>query len=182
MMMESTYNESEGDDIPCSVDHVHSPANICNADGHDEDEKTATCPCVSYRPILKEIWLIDLRQGIERELRDGQPIGSDRVVHDLGRVQVEERRPGKRVEPLEEEHDGDVSVHEALRGTVGVTGVHLGQTADDEQAEDEESLRDERGGPAAPFCDEEGAEKGAEETPDVQDDVLRTRVSFNDSQ
>ena len=115
-----------------------------------------------------------LRKGVQGELGKGETVGADGVVHDLGRIQVQQRGPGDGVEALEEEHDGHVAVDQAVGRGVGVVGVHLGEPADDEQADDEEELGEQRGGLAAPLGDELGSEDGAEEAPHVQDDVLFT--------
>lgn len=71
-------------------------------------------------------WRVNARKGIQSELRKGQPICSDGVVHDLWRVKVEKWCPRNRVESLEEEHDSHITVNEALRGTVRIIGILLG--------------------------------------------------------
>lgn len=48
-------------------------------------------------------------------------------------LQVEDRRPAKRVCALKEEHGGDVAVDERLSRAVWVLGIELAEPADDKQ-------------------------------------------------
>lgn len=36
--LDSAYNDYHDDNIPGSVDHIHLPADVSEADRHDEDE------------------------------------------------------------------------------------------------------------------------------------------------
>jgi len=76
----------------------------------------------------------DLRERIQHEGCERHAIGADRVVHDLGWVERQERRPGDGVKALEEEHDRDVAVNQALGSSIRIICIHLGQSADYEQA------------------------------------------------
>lgn len=80
------------------------------------------------------------RRNAIHDLRKRHAIGTDGIVEDLGRVQVQQGRPGDRVGPLEEKHDGHVAVDKTLRCAVGAVGVHFGQAPDNEQTGDQEGL------------------------------------------
>lgn len=77
------------------------------------------------------------RKHIQHQVRESNAIRPNRIIHDLRRVQVKQRRPRDGVEALEEEHDGDVTIDEARRCPVRVVGVLLGQATDYEQAGDQ---------------------------------------------
>ncbi len=167
-----TYNEEDNDDVPGSVHHIHPPADAAEADGHDEGKEcstTAVSKITEQRRGLPQ----NIRQGVEHELGEGQSIRPDRVVHNLGGIQVQQRRPGYRVEALEEEHDGHVAVDEALRSPCLVVGVHFGEPADDEETYRNENLGQECRRLATPLINQPSADQGAGKTPNVQDDILQ---------
>lgn len=77
------------------------------------------------------------RKHIKHQVGESKAIRANRIIHDLRRIQIEQRRPRDGVEALEEEHDGDVAIDEARRCSVWVVGVLLRQATDYEQAGDQ---------------------------------------------
>ena len=61
-----------------------------------------------------------LRSGIQGELEDAHTIRADAVVHDLGRVQVEERCPANAIRTLEEEEHRDCRIDAGVECRVAV--------------------------------------------------------------
>lgn len=101
---------------------------------------------------------------------------------DLGWIQIEQRCPGNGIESLEKEHDSHIAVDETARGSARIVGVQFGESPDDEQAGDEQRLRDERRRLSPPY----GATKRAHETtckrPNVENDIcLQLICAIGDS-
>ena len=107
-----TYDQYHNNNVPGRIDHVRLPADVGDGDGHDEN-KNDPVMVISIVLVAKRAPAIYLREGIEHELRESNSIGSDRIVHDLRRVQVKKWSPRDGIEALEQEHDGDVTVDEA---------------------------------------------------------------------
>lgn len=115
---------------------------------------------------------IDLRKSVQGETREGKTICAHGIVHDFWGIQVEQRGPRNRVKTLEHEHDCYISVDEALGSTVRVIGVELGETTNDEETRNEQSLREHRRGLATPTSRKLRPEDAASQTPYVEDNIL----------
>jgi len=74
----------------------------------------------------------DVRKSVQRKLREGQSICANRVIHNLGGIEVQQRGPSDGVESLKEEHDSHIAVYEAAGSPVRILSVLLGKTANDE--------------------------------------------------